>query len=695
MTPRVLIVDDSLTVRMDLAECLEAAGLSTFPCATAADARQALKDGTFGLVILDVVLPDQDGVDFLRALRGDPTTKRVPVMLLSTESEVRDRIRGLSTGADEYLGKPYDRGYLVSRARELLRVVDDDDAGSRPATVLVIDDSETFRAALRSALEAAGHVVLTAATGEAGLRTAAEMRPAVIIVDGVLPGIDGVTVIRRVRLDAAIRRTPCLLLTALNDASAEVRGLDDGADAWLVKGEDMTLVLARVAALLRSAGESPANTTVSLLGPKRILAVDDSPTYLHGLADALRAEGYEVALARSGEAALELLAVQPVDCVLLDLVMPGIGGNETCRRIKATPRMRDAPLIMLTAREDRAAMLEGLESGADDYIAKSSDFQVLRARVLAQIRRKHFEDENRRIREELVRREVEAVEARAARELAETRAALVEELEGRVRERTAELMRMEDVKLRSLELEADNARIQEANRLKSEFLANMSHELRTPLNAIIGFTQLLHDGEVTADMPEHHEFLGDILASGRHLLQLINDVLDLSKVEAGKLDFSPEPIDLPALLAEVLGILQASATAKRIAVRSDLDPALTDLVVDPGRLKQVLYNYASNALKFTPAGGRVTIRAYAQGDLVFRLEVEDTGIGIEASDLKRLFVEFQQLDAGLAKQHAGTGLGLALTRRLVEAQGGVVGATSTVGQGSIFHAILPRRPRQT
>ena len=130
-------------------------------------------------------------------------------------------------------------------------------------------------------------------------------------------------------------------------------------------------------------------------------------------------------LARSGEEAIELLAVQAVDCILLDLVMPGLGGHETCRRIKAAPIVRDIPLIMLTALEDREAMIQGLGAGADDYISKSSDFDVLKARVRAQIRRKQFEDENRRIREELLRKELDATEARAARELAEAQAALV------------------------------------------------------------------------------------------------------------------------------------------------------------------------------------------------------------------------------------------------------------------------------
>jgi signal transduction histidine kinase len=253
-----------------------------------------------------------------------------------------------------------------------------------------------------------------------------------------------------------------------------------------------------------------------------------------------------------------------------------------------------------------------------------------------------------------------------------------------------ERQRAEEIRRRSAELELQNRRIQEASRLKSEFLANMSHELRTPLNAIIGFAELLHDGQVDPVSPTHKEFLGDILSSGRHLLQLINDILDLAKVEAGKLEFRPEPVDIQRLVGEVIAILRTSAAHKQIRLDTQVEPGVATLMIDPARLKQVAYNYLSNALKFTPAGGNVTLRIRPEGSDQFRLEVEDTGIGIAPADLPRLFVEFQQLEAGAAKRHQGTGLGLALTRRLVEAQGGTVGVKSAVGAGSTFHACLPR-----
>ncbi len=244
-------------------------------------------------------------------------------------------------------------------------------------------------------------------------------------------------------------------------------------------------------------------------------------------------------------------------------------------------------------------------------------------------------------------------------------------------------------------MEEQNRRMQESNRLKSEFLANMSHELRTPLHAIIGFTELIHNGKVGPVAANHKEYLGDILKSSHHLLQLINDVLDLAKVESGKVEFRPEEAALGKIVGEVRDILRGLAAEKRIKLTIAVDPALGVVTIDPSRFKQVLYNYLSNAIKFTPDQGQVTVRLMPEGDDMFRVEVEDTGIGIKSDDLHRLFVEFQQLDAGTAKKFQGTGLGLALTKRIVEAQGGEVSVTSLVDAGSTFGATFPRMFRPT
>jgi DNA-binding response OmpR family regulator len=171
---------------------------------------------------------------------------------------------------------------------------------------------------------------------------------------------------------------------------------------------------------------------------------------------------------------------------------------------------------------------------------------------------------------------------------------------------------------------------------------------------------------------------------------LINDVLDLAKVESGKMDFRPEPVDLEQLVSEVRDVLRGLAANKQLQIEISVSPAIGPLTLDPGRLKQVLYNYLSNAIKFTPERGSVTVRAALEDDARFRLDVQDSGIGISAENLQRLFVEFQQLDASASKRHQGTGLGLALTKRIVEAQGGSIEVRSEAGKGSTFSAIFPR-----
>ena len=233
-------------------------------------------------------------------------------------------------------------------------------------------------------------------------------------------------------------------------------------------------------------------------------------------------------------------------------------------------------------------------------------------------------------------------------------------------------------------------RMLEANRLKSEFLANMSHELRTPLNAIIGFAELMHRGKVGPVSAEHHEYLGDILTSSKHLLQLINDVLDLAKVESGKMDFRPESVDLGKVVNEVRDILRGLVAVKRLKVEASIASDLGLVSADPARLKQVLYNYLSNAIKFTPEDGNILVRVASVGPDLFRIDVQDSGIGVAPENLGKLFVEFQQLDASAAKKYQGTGLGLALTKRIIEAQGGRVEVRSAPGEGSTFSAILPR-----
>ena len=648
MSGRVLVVDDSLTVRMNLMDMLAAADLPALACANLAEARQALAAEQFALVILDVLLPDGDGVELLAEIRADATAQATPLMLLSTEAEIRDRIRGLTTGADEYVGKPYDPGYLVARARELAR---------RRAmahdfhTILLIDDSLTFREELKAALEQADYRVLVAGSGEEGLHLAADLRPSAVIVDGMLPGIDGATVVRRMRLDAALRGMPCLLLTGSEERGEEVRALDAGADAFVRKDESLVLILARLSAMLRSArGQQAERETASLSGPKKILAVDDSETYLQGLVEGLRADGYELVLARSGEEALQLLEVQQVDCILLDVIMPGMGGHEACRRIKHVPGLRDIPILMLTAVEDRDAMIQGLTAGADDYIAKSSDLDVLRARVLAQIRRKQFEDENRLIREHLLRAELEALEARTARQIAEARASLVEQLEAK-----------------NEELES--------------FSYSVAHDLRAPLRSIDGFGLILLEDYGDKLDDEGKQCLSYVRESAQQMARLIDDLLALSRVTRG--EFRRVPVDVSAIARAVAARLAQSAPTRavEVVIADGLNAS-----GDDGLITIALENLIGNAWKFTRDAAPARIEVGASADEPRTFFVRDNGAGFDMAYASKLFGMFQRLHS--VKDFEGTGIGLATVHRIVRRHGGRIRAEGAVGRGAAFFFTL-------
>ncbi len=240
------------------------------------------------------------------------------------------------------------------------------------------------------------------------------------------------------------------------------------------------------------------------------------------------------------------------------------------------------------------------------------------------------------------------------------------------------------------EAEKEKQMAYEASRLKSEFLANMSHELRTPLNCILGFTEFLVDEKPGPLNAKQKEYLTDVYNSSQHLLQLINDVLDLAKVEAGKIDLTATDFPLRKAIEEVCAVVKGIAQKKNVTVALEVDGGLDSMRLDQPKFKQICYNLLSNAVKFTDSAGRVDIHALASGEDRFEVRVSDGGIGIRPEDIPRLFREFEQLDSGSSRQFEGTGLGLALTKKLVEAQGGVIKVESVYGRGSVFSFCMPR-----
>ncbi len=596
----VLVVDDSLTVRMDLADAFATAGVEPAFAADLATARAALRERTFELVVLDVLLPDGDGLELLHEIKSSPRHGRTPVVLLSSEAEVQHRVRGLRTGADEYVGKPYDAAQVVVRARRLLGAPDGEGERAPRRLVLVVDDSVTAREELREALERGGLDVLTASSAEEGLRVAAEQRPGAVVVDGVMPGMDGAAFIRALRSDAVLRATPCILLTA-SYAMGEVVALDAGADAFVRKGVDgAEVVLAHLRQLLRSAPpeiEAPA----AAVAPKRVLAVAEA-SRLGPLLERLARDGHDVVRATTADEALELLGVDQVDALLVS-APDGDAAAETCRRLRADPASRDVALLVVGQRYDQDAILRAMEAGADDYVAEESGPEVARALLGAQLRRRALEHEHR-TREGYVRSAqiLETISDAFFAVDREWRFVYVnhalERIAGGPRQRLAgellwehcrwlaadaaraalERARERDVPLtfetrgpdeRWYEVRAfphpvglsaylrDVTDRRHSQEVQAHLLGMVGHDLRTPLTAVGASVGLvLRDAALS---PQHRRPLERAASAAARMGRLINDLLDYSRARLGAgLPVSPRDADLDAICRAAIEDVRAA-----------------------------------------------------------------------------------------------------------------------------------------
>jgi len=380
-----------------------------------------------------------------------------------------------------------------------------------------------------------------------------------------------------------------------------------------------------------------------------LLIVDDEPLNLECLADVLQAD-YRVKVATDGATALHLARLAPVpDLILLDVMMPGLDGYAICAALKGDAVTAAIPVIFITARTDAESETLALTGGAVDFIHKPINPTVVRSRV-----RLHHELLQHRHR-----------------------------LEDLVQTRTLELARARDA--------ADSA-----NRAKDAFLSNISHEFRTPLGQITGLAHLLRK-EVEGS--RGREFLATIDQAARHLLDLVNDVIDLSRVEAGRIEIAALEFDLGAMLRQFVQDRRDLTTTTGLSLVPDLDTGLPGTVTgDPARLRQVLGQLLDNAVKFSTRGPirlRVQPGEVEGGQRWVRFEVQDQGIGITPEVQSGLFQLFHQGDNSLARRYGGTGLGLALSRRLVAAMGGELDLVSTPGQGTTIGFRVPLGTRTT
>ena len=503
------------------------------------------------------------------------------------------------------------------------------------ARVLVIEDEANNLDVAQRIIRAAGHEALVATDGQSGLDLARAQHPDAILVDLLLPRVDGWTVTRTLREEAWAARIPIIAVSALAMQQDRQRAIDAGCDDFVSKPYAPAELRAVLARFLPESAVAPAGTRRSDGAPApverlgTVLAVDDEPANLDLISRRLQALGCAVLRASSGEQALTIAERDRPDLVLLDVMMPGIDGWETCRRLKKNEQTASIPVIFVTAKDQTEDVVAGFEAGGVDYIAKPVEALELAARVRSTLFTKRLQDE----------------------------------------------------------LRASNLELRKVERSRQELIGMLGHDIRNLANSVVAFLQLVGMGQLDPTRPEFAELLGLSESNVSEMLRMVNALLDVYKLEEGRLEAVPQAMRLDELARKSISQVKPEARAKNISVTSEVGDAT--VFVDDGLIVRVLTNLLANAVKHTPSGGKVRIEARKadEGSDFVLVRVADTGPGITAVDAPNVFDRFYQ--GGSGRSRGGTGLGLAFCRLAVALHGGTIRVANAGQPGAMIDLTLP------
>jgi two-component system NtrC family sensor kinase len=554
--------------------------------------------------------------------------------------------------------------------------------------IVVIEDSETQAFKLRLLLEEQGWAVSVAVSAEAALAALGDPLPDLILVDYNLPGIRGDEFCRRIRMNLNTRGIPILMMTASDPKIAEIQSLESGADGYASKSESPEILLLRIRALLRKAPDQPVilNPQEAAFGSARILAIDDSPAYLAFLGEELGGQSYQVETATNGMDGLSRLADEKFDCVLVDLAMPGMDGPEVCERIaNMLPGLNNGvAVVILTASSAQADLNRGLAAGADDFVSKSNDLGVLRARIQALIRRRSFQKENTRVGEELKARELEMLNARAGREMAEARAAMADKL----------VQANYDLQEVNQKLKNTQAQLVQNEKMASlgQLVAGIAHEINNPLAFVMNNLFIIESGmdglspeleprlaepslnklrKVRARLEEMKEGLGRVK-------ELVQDLRTFSRLDEGEFT----TVDVVETIDAVLLLLKHKMQGRILVEKHFVTERR--LYCYAGRLHQVLMNLIANAVDAIAGEGKIIISTSHTPEH-FLISVRDTGAGIPEGIRSKIFDPFFTTKP----VGQGTGLGLAISYGIMQDHGGSIEVKSELCVGTEFIVKIP------